>query len=82
MKSGIIQTEVNVIWRSEGIIHLPTSETYKTINLRNLLMFQVIPSFSLAFGFDFLAAPSLGTAASNNFLLDASSIQKKTIIGR
>jgi uncharacterized membrane protein (DUF485 family) len=85
MISRIIQTEVNVICRSEAeadnidrslnnswchakaesnncfIIHLKTSETYKTIK-QSLVMFQVylFYHFSRAFEFELLAVPGLG----------------------
>ena len=83
MRSRITQTKVNIICRREAesnwchakaesnkcfIIHLKTSETYKTIK-RSLLMFQVyLFHFRAPLGLRWWPRRGLGTTAFNFFL--------------
>jgi hypothetical protein len=104
MISRIIQTEVNVICRSEAeadnidrglnnswyhakaesnncfIIHLKTSETYKTIK-QNLVMFQVyLFYFRALLSLSCWPCRGLGTTASNNIFFGCKFDPKKLLL--
>jgi hypothetical protein len=104
MISRIIQTDVNVICRSEAeadnidrglnnswchakaesnncfIIHLKTSETYKTIK-QNLVMFQVyLFYFRALLSLSCWPCRGLGTTASNNIFFGCKFDPKKLLL--